>query len=33
MLFLLKNPAEKAFMNSNQALTLHAVAGEKPQYC
>lgn len=30
MLFLLKKPAEKAFMYTNQALTLHAVAGEPP---
>lgn len=33
MLFLLKKPAEKAFMHSNQALTLHAVASELPLYC
>lgn len=28
-----KQHAEKAFMYSNQALTLNAVAGELPFYC
>lgn len=30
---LAQKPAEKAFMHSNQALTLHAVASEQPLYC
>lgn len=33
MLLLLKKPAEKAFMYSNQVLTRQAVASEQQLYC
>ena len=33
MLFLLKKPAEEAFMHSNQELARHAVASEQQVYC